>query len=48
MAIHIPTLPLGLLQANCYLVYADGAAAALAIDPGGPIAPVLDALAQAQ
>lgn len=48
MPIHVRTLPLGQLQANCYLVYADTAKAALAIDPGGPISPVLAALAQAQ
>lgn len=48
MTIHIQTLPLGLLQANCYLVYADASEAALAIDPGGPTASVLAALAQSQ
>ena len=48
MSIHVQTHPLGLLQANCYLVIADDAEAAVAIDPGGPPGTVLASLARAQ
>jgi hydroxyacylglutathione hydrolase len=48
MPITIQTLPLGPLQANCYLVTSDLADAALAIDPGGPTARVQAALRRAR
>lgn len=48
MSFQIKTFPLGELQANCYLVAADGAPEAVAIDPGGEPARVLASLAQQQ
>jgi glyoxylase-like metal-dependent hydrolase (beta-lactamase superfamily II) len=44
MPIQIDTLPLGDLQANCYLLTASEAPTAIAIDPGGEIAPLLGML----
>jgi len=44
MAIRIDTLPLGDLQANCYLLTTSEAQTAVAIDPGGEISPVLATL----
>jgi hydroxyacylglutathione hydrolase len=44
MTIQIDTLPLGELQANCYLLTTSEGQAATAIDPGGDIAPLLAAL----
>ncbi len=44
MAIQIDTLPLGALQANCYLLTAGEGQAAIAIDPGGDVSPLLAAL----
>ncbi len=44
MAIKIDTLPLGALQANCYLLTASTGQTAVAIDPGGDISPLLAAL----
>ncbi len=44
MGLQIDTLPLGALQANCYLLTDDEGQSALAIDPGGEISPLLRAL----
>ena len=44
MGLQIDTLPLGALQANCYLLTASEGQAAIAIDPGGEISPLLRAL----
>lgn len=46
MTIQIDTLPLGSLQANCYLLTASTGPAAVAIDPGGDVAPLLARLRQ--
>ena len=48
MPARLLTLPLGPLQANCYLLLEDEAPAAVAIDPGGEAARVLAALRQQQ
>jgi glyoxylase-like metal-dependent hydrolase (beta-lactamase superfamily II) len=44
MAIRIDTLPLGELQANCYLLSNSERQTAVAIDPGGEISPLLTLL----
>ncbi len=44
MGLHIDTLPLGTLQANCYLLTDGEGQTAVAIDPGGEISPLLRAL----
>ena len=42
----ILTIPLGMLQANCYLVYDEQSHDGLIIDPGGPVDPLADEIAQ--
>src|SRR5512143_3784688 len=44
MGLQIDTLPLGTLQANCYLLTDGEGQTAVAIDPGGEISPLLRAL----
>ena len=44
MGLQIDALPLGALQANCYLLTDGEGQAAIAIDPGGEISPLLRAL----
>jgi hydroxyacylglutathione hydrolase len=44
MTIQIDTLPLGELQANCYLLTTRESPAAVVIDPGGEISPLRAAL----
>jgi glyoxylase-like metal-dependent hydrolase (beta-lactamase superfamily II) len=44
MPAQIDTLPLGELQANCYLLTTSESQSAVAIDPGGGISPLLAAL----
>jgi len=42
----ILTVPLGMLQANCYLVYDEKSLDGLIIDPGGPVAPLVAEITQ--
>lgn len=44
--LHIETLPVGLLEVNCYVVWPDGGAQCLIIDPGGDGDMVVDTIRQ--